>query len=353
MHARIFTLIAMTAAALVCAATPQVARAEPEDGCVDTRWDWCGAQLSEALDAHGLKAAEDWSRRGDALIRVFVVDGFGHEKPVVAFSRRLNDRRVYAYPGDPDYGHARSGQVSLTDWEVADAALRAVHTAPSRGDDTNVETELPDGTVEMVLCTDYWTYLIEAVSDGRVSRRFRTACGDDPLIEHVETLAQLARSRLSPCDLLDIEHDRPFAALEACAYLYGRETDAVSVMNRFHSQPFDEADAADPGQVADLFTADAEVRWPDQAPALGREQVAKPWSEMTRSQDAEAYYERVDGVAAGRVVIKGELYVERPSADDPKSSDEFSADYTQTWIRDSDGAWRISRWAVQPFRIVN
>jgi hypothetical protein len=43
----------------------------------------------------------------------------------------------------------------------------------------------------------------------------------------------------------------------------------------------------------------------------------------------------------------------RVHAEQPNQRTVSHAEYQQTWIRDADGAWRISRWTVRPFRIVN
>lgn len=331
----------MLATALLAVAAPEASSSKRGDGvCLDEYGrDLCDPAVRSGIrERFGLEPAETLAREGVEGVRVFMVDGYSNDMPVMSVLRRGKQPPVLEVRVKGDEPKVMTAEPSLWTQEVASSLGRLVRESPSRTAPPR-EAAKPGGKELPVICLHAWTTVVESLKDGKVEARFRRACGDEPIFDGAYTLATQALTAFPACQMLDPKQYRNDSArLVGCAALAGAVPQyAAEVRNRLGSPAFSFSPQASRADVEALLAKDAVLEWPDQPALQGQTEIAAFWK---ASKIINPHIAMVEADQS-RVVATGQ--VRRRVGEEAQI-----ARFTQEWVRENH-LWRIRRWTVEPF----
>jgi hypothetical protein len=301
----------------------------------------------------GMASADAEAKAGVEAYRAFFVDGYGRDRPAIAFERR---------PGEPPkavvyaQGRKLEAPTSLTAWnrvkadaQFADRALPPL-PAPKPGAETPLN-----------ICLHGWVSSVEIVNapsrsgaPDTVRARTENACDPGLTTQFTFELATLAIQQFPACEALsETKHRNDIERLAACTLLHGDTLAAAG----FSSQTGGRLDLR-----TDLEPAQAWKNW------IGTNAVAKlDWNGQITEDDlrrannvgkflaaegAKArlslYSDRIEGVDGRTVKVTGRLY--RISLSEHQVRDWAPSE--QTWIWDTGlREWMLKSWTVGAFTV--
>lgn len=333
--------------AILCLAGPTAAAARASGPvCPDVfGQDFCDADRMAAR--HGrfdVPTAEVLAGQGFEGVRVFWVDGFSRDLPLVSVLRppgaaaRLDVRiptdaapRVMDQPTSP------------WTWEVSQTLARMALAAP-------------EAVSEDQMCLHAWSARIEVIAGGKVTTRVRSLCSGDALFEGADALSVRALDVMPGCDGL---LGRTWAdRLATCSIIGGQKSwDAVEVANLlqgrvFEDYPPDEAASVDEdiprSDVSRMFGPNATMAWAGSPPVKGPDAAADLWRRKLNDETFLRIEPRSIEAGPYTVIVRGVIsYSESP---DDKPAQRFEAPFEQRWLRFNGYELRIFHWSVEPFR---
>jgi ketosteroid isomerase-like protein len=356
-------LSALAAVALVLAsAAPALAQTPDDDheydrDCMDEYGrDLCDPAVWGMIVGYfGLESAEAAQAKGQRGVRVFTIDGYSQDMPMVSIlAPRLQEHgyldqpalevRALVRPDVPNAGSTRIGRAAWS-WIEGDAKRleNLVAASPARQSDASLPLpRKPDAValngdiVVVSSCKHAWVTVTESLTKDGVIRRVRHACGDDMLYEVSLAFSGYALRGFPHCNHIDPATQRNDSThLQSCLALQGDDgIAAAEVLNVIQGD-----DVRDIVDLANYLTPDAQLVWPGHAATKGPAEIAKAFADEFFSRSYfEAY--RLEG-APERVAVSGVL--ERYTDDGLEM-----AAVEQTWRREA-GNWRLARMTVAPF----
>lgn len=309
--------------ALVLAPCPAFAQesAEAEDrpfdrDCMDDYGrDLCDAgQWATIVSSFGLEPADAVRAQGWRGVRVFTVDGYSQDMPMISILSRgegeyemplasvLDVRGVGAINGQGPPPALRRGAWMNLQFAALNLQELVAKSTERQSDARPVIAAVQgDGGVaepeDLVICLHAWVTVTESLTDTGVLRRIRNACGEDPLFDAGLDLSGQALRGFPHCNHLDPAYYRNESAqLSACLILVGEDRIAAAEVLSLVDGAFD--------GLLEFLAPD--VRWLDSSGDVmaGRPAVDAPFSELF--EDAHFVVTEVVGDADG-VVVSGLL----------------------------------------------
>lgn len=263
-------------------------RAFDRDCMDDYGRDLCDAgQWATIVSSFGLESADTVFAQGWRGVRVFTVNGYSQDMPMISVLSRGED--AYGEPRESalevrgpgiasgtglrrDAWFGLQGAATELQRMVAKATERQ-SGAPSVGLAPQ-ETGGAEEIDEIVICLHAWVTVTEALTSTGVVRRIRNACGDDPLFNASYELSAKALRGFPHCNHLDPGNYRNESTqLSACLILAGNDRVAAAEVLSI-------IDGAEPG---DLFGFSApDIRWRASSGEVisGGGAVEAPFSEL-------------------------------------------------------------------------
>lgn len=370
------TLIGMAAAIfLLAGATPSLAQ-EPEEedevleapldrDCIDDHgWDWClGNEWGATVAAFQLEPAEVVQAQGWRGVRVFTVDGYSNDMPMVSVLRKGSDRhtatlevRSRTYP---EYGLADSTILTRTAWmelyRDATKLQELLAKSPQSFHDSAEAAEV-SGEQEVIICFHAWVIVTESLTDQGVERRIRNACGRDPLYEQSMALSAKALRGFPHCNHLEPgDYRNESSQLAGCLLLRGDDLFAAASLKNEKNDP--------PGFYrAEDITREVWEAWMRTDGTARLDWAGTPYVEDPVSlanimvqigetlPNLTIYQSEFGSDADGLGWVMGEVVYFHD--DEEYQRTYWIADYEQYWTRRADGQWRMTNWIVGPFREV-
>lgn len=303
----------------------------------DNLTDRCNAQGQRARrERHNLRSIEALAAANVQTRRVFYVDGYGREMPVVIFQRergRSAEVVVSATTRDAD------DQPRIVEMRapITNAVWRDVVQRTQRF--AEVPSPRPADS-EHVICLHSWVMTMEAADPGQrtpVRARTQDSCNRGGIREPAFDLARIAYDALPHCRALNRQHYRnEVSAFPTCALLEGDQLASAQAVNRFNDfQRLDEGGVGASG----FISTDAEMDWMGER-VRGSGDVASLWSreQLTR----KFYFRRAVGESEDRVRVFG-VVVEALDAN------ARSAEAELVWTRTSGSDFTLASAIVGPF----
>lgn len=334
-------LAAMLLAAPVAPAPKDDPAALVREACGDDDGrDLCDRAVQEkirlALDA---EPAEALARRGVQGVRVFMVNGYGNDQPMVAIL--WEGKAAPAIEVRVDRGEIQPSILTLpgNSWHRASTRTlaRLVRTSPSRQSDE----QGPNAEGELVICLHAWVAVVEAIEGGRVHRRIRNACGDDPVFDGAFQFATMALGVSEACSAVDADSYRnDWGRLAVCPAILGPNVNGAAAVYEMSSGSVLETPTYPHDMTLDNLAAEVSWRSPGQT-ASGPEAVAAAWRGFAADGRASHWVRTATG--KGAVVLVEGIAIRR--------SDEGTchADSRQEW-RQAEGRWRLVSWSLTECR---
>jgi len=214
--------------------------------------DLCEAgQWTTIVSSFGLEPADAVQAQGWRGVRVFTINGYSHDMPMISVLSRgegpygdplesVLDVRASKSASDDQSTFStlrRDAWLSLQD--AAERIRELTAASPERQSgappDNSASPESPgrDEIDEIVICLHAWVTVTETLSDTGVQRRIRNACGDDPLFNASYDLSARALRGFPHCNHLDPANYRNESTqLSACLILEGsNRTSAAEVLS--------------------------------------------------------------------------------------------------------------------------
>lgn len=297
----------------------------------------------------GVPPAEELAARGVEGVRIFLIDGYSNDRPLVTILREpgapptLEVRAVRKPPG------VISAPATAWQWSVAETLAGLVRASgerplaePSSTDAGSIPPPRP--------CLHAWVTIVEAIKDGRVTMRIRSACGDEPIYEGAASLTAMAVNAFRGCsELKVVRYGGDAARLEDCTKVEGRwRLEAVTVLNRLQSGALANRGESEQADLETLFAPDATLAWYQEPGAIGRVAAAARWRTKVEGDKAEkrtiVVVNSVRG-EDGTVRVTGVIREFRRREGQRKLVMMGEAPFTQDW-KLVDRAWRIVRWDI-------
>lgn len=353
----------------------ELLEAQLDRDCIDNHgWDWClGDDWAPTVAAFRLEPAEVVQAQGWRGVRVFTVDGYSNDMPMVSVLRKGNDRhtatlevRSRTYP---EYGLADSTILTRTAWmelyRDATKLQELLAKSPQSFHDSAELTEIP-GEQEAIVCFHAWVTVTESLTDEGVERRIRNACGRDPLYEQSMALSAQALRGFPHCNHLEPgAYRNESSQLAGCLLLRGDDlVAAASLKNEKGGAP-----GLYPG---DEVTRDEWALWLrtdgtgrlDWAGEVYQEGADPNLGQTARSSLADVMIQ-IGAILPALMVYQDEYGARTRSEGWIKGAIAYElgeygegdyrymmADYHQEWSRRADGQWQMTNWTVGPFREV-
>jgi len=344
------TLIGMAAAIfLLSGATSSLAQ-EATGDAVEPEFDpYCmddyGRDLCDPegwlgiVETFGVEAAKDAQANGWRGVRVFTIDGYSRDMPMV--SVLYTEVSQYGSPLNPRLdvrgardGHGPAPSLSREAWfGILDETTRIAElatAAPVRqlvGGDRTLPGADDD---ELVFCLHAWVSVTEVLNDKGVVRRIRNACGEDPLFDAGYELSAKALRGFPVCNHLDPANYRNESAqLDRCLILEGEDQIAAAeVLNLLDGEIFEETSSITAYAAPDIqISGTSGATSLSEALGLDDSRVVRLYTTSIRS--------------VGRDVV-AESMVHRYGDED---GNDFAADVQHGW-RKTDGAWRLVEFSL-------
>lgn len=311
------------------------------------------ATWSGIVSSFELQPAEQVQREGWRGVRVFTVNGYSNDMPMVSvlaaeaghYDSPVHPKlevRGTAYRGSDDVMVAKLEREA---WDGLHATAQRLQglVAESQDRQSGAAPEDPPKTVDgdrvISICLHAWVTVTESLTEQGVTRRIRNACGDDPVFDASFDFSAHALRGFPHCNHIDPALQRNESTqLAACLALEGEDkVAAAEVLNILHG-PVDEAvDLA--GHLAPdvrLFEAGDPV-------TVGAAPVAQALS-AGRFNEMRVYTHHFEGRPES-VITAGSL---QRYVDDKMEL----ADTRQVWLR-RDGIWRLAEMTVGPRSLVD
>lgn len=343
---------------LLAAVLVQAAPALPPKACRDDNHvDRCAPDdRARVVASLGMASAEKEAKSGVEAYRAFFVDGYGRERPTIAFERR---------PGEPPkvvvYARGRKieAPASSSAWEKVKSgaafADRALVDLPS-------PIAKPDAPRLPRMCLHAWVTSVEITSapvreDGSDIVRSRTenACDGGLATQFAFDLAALALQQLPACSALKADkHRNDVERLAFCTTLHGDTLAAAGLANQIGGR-LNLREDPEPAQAWRSWmgtNAMVELNWAGQI-IKDDQRRANGVGKFLAAQSAEARVDlspaRIEGLDSRRLRVTGRLYTSPRS--EPRTPKE--ADYEQIWVWDPGlGEWMLKSWTVGPLAAV-
>ncbi len=353
----------LAAGAPAFAQTPDAPEAEDVDDkpfdrdCMDDYGrDLCDAPMwSDIVASFDLQPAEQVQRQGWRGVRVFTVNGYSNDMPMVSVLATAFDRwgdpvdarlevRGHAYRGGDDMIAAKLERDAW--WALYDSAewlQELVAKSPVRQSEDEPEPEPQQDDDEerdvITICLHAWVTITESLTEEGVTRRIRNACGDDPVFNASYDFSAHALRGFPHCNHIDPAIQRNESTqLYACFALQGEDRIAAAeVLNILHG-PVDEL-----VDVAPYLAPDVRLSEAGGPGAVGAAAVAEAFADG-RFEEMRVYTHLFEG-ASGSVAASGsiERYLDEKTE---------VAETRQVWLR-RDGDWRLSEITIGPRSLVD
>lgn len=288
---------------------------------------WGGIVATFGIDTADAAWAKGW--RG---VRVFTVDGYSSDMPMIAVrdGGALEVRGADEDPTDDLAPAILTGQATPAITTAVAALKTRVAAAPVRQSAEEGDAADKDSDV-ISICLHAWVTVTESITQDGVTRRVRNACGDNPLFDAAFDMSKLALDSFDHCKQLHPKRYRNDSArLMGCLSLKGEDLMAAAeVANLFNNGEVDKL-----SDFAPLLTADARIALPGVAPASARDALtAAPFD------DFDFYAWSFVGEPE-QVTISGGLFRSFENTYE-------SADLQQVW-RKQDYIWKLTDLTVGP-----
>lgn len=305
---------------------------------------------AEIVTAFRLEPAESVQRTGLRGVRVFTINGYSNDMPVVSILAS-----AFAKSGEPENAELEVRRQTVSDESKAGPAFLKrdawsnlywtavdlqdlVAASPERQpeEDPLAGPEPAEGRL-VTFCMHAWVTVTESLTDKGVSRRIRNACGDDPLFAASYDMSSHALRGFAYCNHLDPKNHRNASTqLARCFALDGADKVAAADVANLYDTSLDAVT-----DLAPYLAPDVRLARPDRAPVSGAASVVAALDDPAfKELDLNAGH--VVG-ETGSVVANGWLdrYID--------DGVEF-ADIAITW-RLRDNAWRVEAIAIGPLTI--
>ncbi|TPW05180.1 MAG: hypothetical protein FD125_830 [bacterium] len=341
--------------ALVLAAGPVFAQESTEDehrafdrDCMDDYGrDLCDRERWSAIvSSFDVESAERVQERGLRGVRVFTVNGYSRDMPMIA----VLHRGVHEYrpidpvlevrgPRDPERGSdavvlRREAWFDLVD-QAGDLQDLVSKAAVGQSKET-AGSILAGEDEEVIICLHAWVTVTESLTDRGVERRIRNACGDDPLFEASYNLSVLALRGFPHCNHLDPGNYRNESTqLQACLILEGEDriaaAEVLTILQGLWQADWEGAATHMSGTIRLQQANGPSLEGPDAVAAM---------LTTTSPHRTRLYFGSATG-ASNRVVVTGDVgrYGE---------TDEF-AGYEMVWVR-TEYRWHMEQITIGPFQ---
>ena len=340
--------LALAALLVVFAAAPSAGQDSIDEQCIlDPNIAPCAQSRARRLSReYDVPTIETHLERGDAVVRVFFIDGNGHNQVLISFVRaRGHDPTVFVH--FPSSGGRRTipplqAPLPQANWD--EAVFRAIYA------EREFASFEPDPS-DQLICLHPWTYAFESseparegsVESARTRRRIINSCEDAPLILFASDILRLTMPLFPACDALDSRrYGLDARRLFACRVLSGDRLAAASIVNL--AAAFERVrDSGDLVLLEDLFSAEASVDWAGRHPE-GQDPdqfwIARAVEDQVTSFDIQT----AEGLSPDRVRITG--YLGR-LADGERGAVSYSAPFEQIWVQEMIVSATVGRWTAQ------
>lgn len=298
--------------------------------------------MAKILTKFGMETAEQVQAQGWRGVRVFTVNGYSMDMPMISVLAKGEDKhgapidavlevRLDVYGGE----NPKPGLLTRPAWDnlywVATDLQDLVAKSPERVSDEETNTAASGDKDDdvIIVCLHSWVNVTESLTDTGVVRRIRDSCGNDPVYDAAFDLSAQALRGFPHCNHIDPANERnAFTQLATCMGLTGEDRIAAAeVLALFSADGFEHATDLIPH-----LSANARIVLPGETKPTPRAAAIKTLS--AAPFDAFSVYTyNIDG-APGRVTVIGAL--DR----DLEQGYEIS-DMRQTW-RKQDGLWRLT-----------
>lgn len=293
-------------------------------------------------DHYNLQSIEELAAANVQSRRIFYVDGYGRDMPVVTFERRpgraphvIVTASVAEEGGEVRVVEMRE-QITFAVWRDVLSQTEQFHrpTMPTPPPTTD------DGQQSIRLCLHSWVMTMEASDPGqqqRVRAATQDACNEGFVSDPAFDLARIAYESIPYCRALDVSRYRNEVSLfSSCALLEGDRIAAAQALNQ--SMKIDRGVLG--SDIAQYLDARAELNWMGEV-VMGRAEVASLWT--THGIDRRFYLDRIVGESPDRVRITGVLI-------EDYEENARLADVEQIWTRQDDADFLLLSASVQPYR---
>lgn len=334
----------------------QAGPALPPENCLDdSRTDRCApADRARIVAKLGMASADAEAKAGVEAYRAFFVDGYGRERPTIAFERR---------PGQPPkavvyaFNRKLEAPASLSAWNTVAASARYADRALAPRQPSKAGDDLSE------ICLHAWVSSVEIVNaptapDGADTVRSRTenACSPGLTTQFVFDLSKLALQQFPTCEALSVsEYRNDVERLAACTMLHGDTLAAAGFANQSGGRLNLRTDL-EPAQAWSNWigtNASAEVNWAGQVAKDDihrRNNVGKFLATQSAAARLDLYPDRIEGLDGRTVKVTGRIY--RTTRAEPQV--RASAPSDQTWIWDTGlHEWMLKSWTVGAFSADN
>lgn len=360
MHSVSHILVGLSVAAVIGAAPlAAVAQGSTDDDRFDRDcMDDYGRQLCDPLQwaeivaSFDLEPAETVQSEGWRGVRVFTVDGYSHDMPMIAvLAQRFDDLNepidpvleIRARVSDGAGGRSVITRSRASWWQLfsyVEDIQNLVRASPERQSDVRglpVEelTEDPD-EVSVVICVHAWVTVTESLTDDGVQRRARNACGDDPLFNATYDLSGQALRGFPDCNHIDPAQVRNESMqLQVCFGLRGSNRIAAAEVMNILVGDVRTNDVA----LLDYMTPETLLLWADGTTIVGQTQ-ARAFLEPHFTAGLHVYAGEITG-EDDEVAAEGFIQQRVDGATD-------EAEANMVWRR-SGARWVLQSISVSPF----
>lgn len=344
----------MFSSVFFAAALLQASPALPPENCRDDNHaDRCApADRARVAAKLGMASADAEAKAGVEAYRAFFVDGYGRERPTIAFERR---------PGEPPkgvvyaQGRKLEAPTSLTAWNKVKTDAQFADRALAPLPPVKPADALPN------ICLHAWVSSVEIVNSptraggpDTVRTRTENACAPGLTTQFTFSLATLALQQFPACEALsETKHRNDIERLAACTLLHGDTLAAAGFANQTGGRLDLRADL-EPAWAWKSWigtNAIAELDWDGQVTKddLGRaNRVGKFLAAQSAAARLSLYPERIEGVDSQTVKVTGRLH--RTWLTEPQVRE--SASSQQTWVWDRGlREWMLKSWTVGAFSV--
>lgn len=274
--------------------------------------DLCDAgEWATIVTSFGLEPAHAVLAQGWRGVRVFTVDGYSHDMPMISVLSRGED--AFGFPLESLLeirGTGGGGGLTLRRdaWFGLQGAAAGLQERVAKATERQSGTQAAGRAAQeeggvgedevFLMCLHAWVTVTESLTDTGVLRRIRNACGDDPLFNASYDLSAQALRGFPHCNHLDPANYRNESTqLSACLILAGDDRVAAAEVLSI-------VDGAEPGELFEF--SDPDIRWLGSTGEVisGSRAVEAPFSELF----ASAHFWVTDAVGGvDGVVVSGSL----------------------------------------------
>jgi hypothetical protein len=286
----------------------------------------------------GAESAEALAARSVEGVRVFAVNGYGVDQPMVSILWSGKAAPVIEARIDRDV----SGPSVLTfegnNWHRASTTTLMGLTAASSPRQLDSKPKI-NTKGELTLCLHAWVVVVEAIESGRVHRRVRNACGDDPVFEGAFQFASLAVNSSEACRALAAtDYRTDWDRLEVCPAILGPNVGGAAAVLRLSTGDILDDGSYPAGETTERLAPEAVWRTPE-GTRTGQAEVAAAWRRFGAGAEAPHWVRTATGT--GSVVEVNGIAVRETE------SQTCHAASHQQWRRTS-GRWRLESWTLEP-----